>query len=401
MSTFKQKKALNVQLAAAQKKHGAKSQAAGRIQYKINQLNQTQRKDSKGRSLGSVVRTKNGIVKSATGPVRTKPTVLSQSQKALADKKATKKVTKLPLKHQPQYGAVTTKKTTTKKTAVNPKTPVKGSTRKARMEHGVRTPIPFGKAFAAARAKGEKVFTWKGKSFTTNLKSEKPTTVVVEKPVAVVKKAADKKVTSSSSAGFGKGFGKKVLTTDSAVKKLNDNKKKAVDTTPVVTKKKLSSARGNQNNSVSTTKPIDRKNKVKNTVVEKKLVGINNDPSYAARLKQGELARMKAKQKSDGEDAKAYAKKLAAKKVADKKAADKKVADKKVADKRRADFIARKKAADKKAADKKALAKKAADKKAAAKKKAADTYYANTQGKVKSRQERINAKRAAYKKANK
>ena len=391
MSTFKQKKALNVQLAAAQKKHGAKSQAAGRIQYKINQLNQTQRKDSKGRSLGTAVRTSNGsVVKSGTGgTVRTKPTVLSQSQKALADKKATvKKVTKLPLKHQPQYGAVTTTaKTTTKKTAVNPNTPVKGSTRKARMEHGVRTPIPFGKAFAAARAKGEKVFPWKGKSFTTNLKSEKPTTVVV-------KKAADKKVTSSSSAGFGKGFGKKVLTTDSVVKKLNDNKKKAVDTTPVVTKKKLSSARGNQNNSVSTTKPIDRKNKVKNTVVEKKLVGINNDPSYAARLKQGELARMKAKQKSDGEDAKAYAKKLAAKKV-------EKVADKKVADKRRADFIARKKSADKKAADKKALAKKAADKKAADKKKATDTYYANTQGKVKSRQERINAKRAAYKKANK
>ena len=62
MATLKE---LNSQLAAAQKKHGAKSQAAGRIQYKINQLN----KDSKG----TVVRTKDGkAVKSKTGVVRQK-----------------------------------------------------------------------------------------------------------------------------------------------------------------------------------------------------------------------------------------------------------------------------------------------------------------------------------------
>tara|TARA_R100001377_G_C3135651_1_gene90887 strand:- start:41 stop:673 length:633 start_codon:yes stop_codon:yes gene_type:complete len=59
------KASLNAQLAAAQKKHGAKSQAAGRIQYKLNQLN----KDSKG----TVVRTKDGkAVKSKTGVIRQK-----------------------------------------------------------------------------------------------------------------------------------------------------------------------------------------------------------------------------------------------------------------------------------------------------------------------------------------
>jgi hypothetical protein len=59
MATLKE---LNSQLAAAQKKHGAKSQAAGRIQYKINQLN-------KG-SKGTTVKSKTGVVKSKTGVVR-------------------------------------------------------------------------------------------------------------------------------------------------------------------------------------------------------------------------------------------------------------------------------------------------------------------------------------------
>jgi len=61
MATLKE---LNSQLTAAQKKHGAKSQAAGRIQYKINQLN----KDSKG----TAVKTKTGVLKSKTGVVRQK-----------------------------------------------------------------------------------------------------------------------------------------------------------------------------------------------------------------------------------------------------------------------------------------------------------------------------------------
>ena len=54
--------------------------------------------------------------------------------------------------------------------------------------------------------------------------------------------------------------------------------------------------------------------------------------------------------------------------------------------------LAAKKAADKKAADKKAADKKAADKKAAAKKLAAETYWNNTQGKVRTRQAARNKK---------
>jgi hypothetical protein len=182
MSTFKQKKALNVQLAAAQKKHGAKSQAAGRIQYKINQLNQTQRKDSKGRSLGTAVRTSNGsVVKSGTGGiVRTKPTVLSQSQKALAAKKKTivKPVVNKSTQNTSQINAM--------------KLADRNATKNKKDN------IPFGRAFNAARAKGEKVFTWKGKKFTTNLRSKQPAAIaatVVKKPAVVtatvVKKPSD------------------------------------------------------------------------------------------------------------------------------------------------------------------------------------------------------------------
>ena len=58
--------------------------------------------------------------------------------------------------------------------------------------------IPFGRAFNAARTKGEKVFTWKGKKFTTNLRGKQPTATaaatVVKKPAiaaaTVVKKPA-------------------------------------------------------------------------------------------------------------------------------------------------------------------------------------------------------------------
>ena len=88
MSTFKQKKALNVQLAAAQKKYGDKSQAAGRIQYKLNQLN----KDSKG----TVVRTKDGkAVKTKTGVVR---------QNDATKKKRTVTKRKTPLTGSPSAG---------------------------------------------------------------------------------------------------------------------------------------------------------------------------------------------------------------------------------------------------------------------------------------------------------
>ena len=104
------KASLNAQLAAAQKKHGAKSQAAGRIQYKLNQLN----KDSKG----TVVRTKDGkAVKSKTGVSRQKdaskkvrkpavkkltmdrnPNTVAKAATKVAPKKVTNKVTVTPYK---------------------------------------------------------------------------------------------------------------------------------------------------------------------------------------------------------------------------------------------------------------------------------------------------------------
>ena len=88
------KASLNAQLAAAKKKHGAKSQAAGRIQYKINQLN----KDSKG----TVVRTKDGkAVKSKTGVVR-------QNDASKKVRTITKR--KTPLTGSPSAGTGTVKK---------------------------------------------------------------------------------------------------------------------------------------------------------------------------------------------------------------------------------------------------------------------------------------------------
>jgi hypothetical protein len=95
MATLKE---LNSQLAAAQKKHGAKSQAAGRIQYKINQLN----KDSKG----TAVKTKTGVLKSKTGVVR---------QKDATKKKRKPAVQKLTMDRNPNTVA---KKTVAKKKAV-------------------------------------------------------------------------------------------------------------------------------------------------------------------------------------------------------------------------------------------------------------------------------------------
>ena len=84
MATLKE---LNSQLSAAQKKHGAKSQAAGRIQYKINQLN-------KG-SKGTAVKSKTGVVKSKTGVVR---------QTDATKKKRTVTKRKTPLTGSPSAG---------------------------------------------------------------------------------------------------------------------------------------------------------------------------------------------------------------------------------------------------------------------------------------------------------
>lgn len=86
------KASLNAQLAAAQKKHGAKSQAAGRIQYKLNQLN----KDSKG----TAVKTKTGVLKSKTGVVR-------QNDESKKVRTITKR--KTPLTGSPSAGTGTVK----------------------------------------------------------------------------------------------------------------------------------------------------------------------------------------------------------------------------------------------------------------------------------------------------
>ena len=89
MATLKE---LNSQLAAAQKKHGAKSQAAGRIQYKINQLN-------KG-SKGTAVKSKTGVVRQndATKKKR-KPAVkkltMDRNPNTVAKKKAGGKMSDL------------------------------------------------------------------------------------------------------------------------------------------------------------------------------------------------------------------------------------------------------------------------------------------------------------------
>ena len=90
MSKFAEKKALNKQLAEAKKKHGAKSQAAGRIQYKLNNLSA----DPKGNAVrtksttnkagqtvrGSVIKTGNG------GIVRTKPNPNATTGKRIISK---------------------------------------------------------------------------------------------------------------------------------------------------------------------------------------------------------------------------------------------------------------------------------------------------------------------------
>jgi len=339
MSTFKQKKALNVQLVAAQKKHGAKSQAANRIQYKINQLNQTQRKDSKGRSLGTAVRTSNGsVVKSGTGgTVRTKPTVLSQSQKALAAKKKTivKPVVNKSTQNTSQINAMKVadknatknKKTIAKKTEVKVNKSTQNASQIKAMKLADRNAtknkkdnIPFGRAFNAARAKGEKVFTWKGKKFTTKRADGK--TLTTTPYVKTVKKTATP-----------------------YVKKIVSDKKNTLNPYRNV----LEEEREKQIAAIRARKLADR-----NATKNKKKPPVSNSillKQAAIKVADKKLADKKAAQDKALADKKAASKKA----LADRKAADRKAADKKAADKRAADTI---KAADKKAAEK------AADKKA-------------------------------------
>ena len=81
MSTFKQKKELKAQIAAA-KKAGKSAQTIGKLQYKLNNL----AADPKG----NAVRTKSGsAVKTGTGgTVRSKPSTTATKQRAIVKRKA-------------------------------------------------------------------------------------------------------------------------------------------------------------------------------------------------------------------------------------------------------------------------------------------------------------------------
>jgi len=156
------KASLNAQLAAAKKKHGAKSQAAGRIQYKLNQLN----KDSKG----TAVKTKTGVLRSKTGVVR---------QTDATKKKRT----------------VTKRKTPSAKQPNNPfKTVVSAAPAPAKIKGS-----PIKKKIAAnsgSKVTTKKITTNSGSKVTPNSGSKtfKPTNqVVVANLSAAAKKQADQK----------------------------------------------------------------------------------------------------------------------------------------------------------------------------------------------------------------
>jgi len=365
MATLKE---LNSQLAAAQKKHGSKSQAAGRIQYKINQLN----KDSKG----TVVRTKDGkAVKSKTGVVR-------QNDASKKVRTITKR--KTPLTGSPSAGTGTVKK------VVKKAAPVK-------------------------------------RELSSGSKFSKTTTKKVTPVKKVVKKETTKKVIPTvqrDRKGFGSRFPKKVTQTtfkptnpkvveniSVAANKQSDNKKLwdkyAVDNTPAkIAEKQAASRLANANRDAELKGKGKAKKAAKVTQQEKSDAYSKNkkEPSFLSgiidkmKTTQATRKRLAASKKAADKKAavrkEAYDKRMAvkAKREADAKAAKakaKQIADKKALYEKR---LADKKAADKKKADKKAADKKAADKKAAANKLAAETYWNNTQGKVRTRQAARNKK---------
>jgi hypothetical protein len=104
MSTFKQKKELKAQIAAATKA-GKSRQTIGRLQYKLNNLTA----DPKG----NVVKKKNGsVVKTGSGGVvRTKPTSTVNKKRPI-----TKRST--PLRGSPSAGTAPKKKAVTPKNKV-------------------------------------------------------------------------------------------------------------------------------------------------------------------------------------------------------------------------------------------------------------------------------------------
>ena len=366
MSTFKQKKALNVQLAAAQKKYGDKSQAAGRIQYKLNQLT----KNSKG----SVVRSKNGIVKTATGPVRTTDT----------SPKKMRTVTKLktPLADRgPSSGTGTVKKVVKSKnyssagydrpvsTSVKKVTPVKKVVKKETTKKVIPTVQRDRKGFGSRFPKKVTQTTFK----PTNPKVLENISVAANKqsdnkklwaeyavnntPAKIAEKqAANRLAIANRDAELkGKGKAKKAakVTQQEKSDAYSKNKKEPSFLSGIIDKMKTTQA--TRKRLAASKKVADKKAAVRKEAYDKRMA-------------------VKAKREADAKAAKAKAKQ-----IADKKA---------LYEKR----LAAKKAADKKVADKKAVDKKAADKKAAAKKLAAETYWNNTQGKVRTRQAARNKK---------
>jgi len=98
MSTFKQKKELKAQIAAATKA-GKSRQTIGRLQYKLNNLTADPKGNAVKTKSGAVVKTKSG------GTVRTKPTSTVKKKRPVAKRKA-------PLRGSPSAGQVNTVKVT-------------------------------------------------------------------------------------------------------------------------------------------------------------------------------------------------------------------------------------------------------------------------------------------------
>jgi len=96
MSTFKQKKELKAQIAAA-KAAGKSTQTIGRLQYKLNQLTASPKGNAVKKKSGAVVKTKSG------GTVRTKPTSTVAKKRPVAKRKK-------PLVGHPSGGTAPKKK---------------------------------------------------------------------------------------------------------------------------------------------------------------------------------------------------------------------------------------------------------------------------------------------------
>ena len=114
MSSFAEKKALKVKHAAAVKKHGAKSQAAGRIQYKLNNLTSNSKGNAVKSSSGAAIKTGTG------GTVRSKPNPNKTTGKRIISKGIAK-----PSKTggHPSAKKVVAKKVVAKKVAAKKKGP--------------------------------------------------------------------------------------------------------------------------------------------------------------------------------------------------------------------------------------------------------------------------------------